>query len=274
MEKCKYCNKKFNSQQSVLGHIAHCDDFKNWKDRVITYDFLYEEYINKGKSALEIAQNLGFPSSAIINKRLTQLHIPKRGISESRKMKRCKEKAAKTNIEKYGAFNVFCRESSNRKEWEQRIFDEEGITNVFQREDIIKKISNNSIQRFTKIHKIVLNYLKEIGYECKIEHSISEYLPGYKRKQFRFYDICIESIKTIIEVNGNYWHANPKKYKSSDILNMRSGKFKQAQEIWDRDNEKRQMAINKGYEVIVLWETEVNNGEFKEELWKLLKLKK
>jgi G:T-mismatch repair DNA endonuclease (very short patch repair protein) len=79
-------------------------------------------------------------------------------------------------------------------------------------------------------------------------------------KMRRFYDFLLNDIKLIIEVNGDYWHANPLLYKETDILNYKFG-IKKAKDIWDRDQFKKEMAEKKGYTLIYIWETEIHDNK-------------
>jgi len=57
----------------------------------------------------------------------------------------------------------------------------------------------------------------------------------------------------IIEINGDYWHANPLKYKKDDFNSM----MKMTSEtIWKKDEIKKEWAIQHGYEVLTIWEQE------------------
>jgi G:T-mismatch repair DNA endonuclease (very short patch repair protein) len=63
------------------------------------------------------------------------------------------------------------------------------------------------------------------------------------------YDFTVLSLKKIIEFNGSYWHANPKMYPADFVVfNMT------AQEIWDRDEDKRKLAEQQGFEVLIVWD--------------------
>ena len=68
-------------------------------------------------------------------------------------------------------------------------------------------------------------------------------------------DILLKPVKVIVEIQGDYFHASPKKYKETDY-------FKQfdctAGDIWKRDAKKREFLQSKGYEVVWIWETEIN----------------
>jgi G:T-mismatch repair DNA endonuclease (very short patch repair protein) len=69
------------------------------------------------------------------------------------------------------------------------------------------------------------------------------------------FDIFIPSINTLIEVNGNYWHLNPKLYESSHVDKYRNVT---AEEIWKRDEQKRLIAKSLGYNVVTVWESEAH----------------
>lgn len=68
------------------------------------------------------------------------------------------------------------------------------------------------------------------------------------------YDLVFKEEKIIIEVNGTYWHGDPRKYKASDLIYG-----KEAHQIWEKDNRKRQVAETNGYAVLVLWESDLTS---------------
>jgi hypothetical protein len=59
--------------------------------------------------------------------------------------------------------------------------------------------------------------------------------------------------KKIIEFNGDYWHCNPHIYEA-DYFNKNKGLT--AEKIWKYDDEKIKLAKLKGYQVLVIWESE------------------
>jgi hypothetical protein len=71
--------------------------------------------------------------------------------------------------------------------------------------------------------------------------------------RYYFYDYVIPDKRKIIEFNGDYWHANPKLYESH-WQHPVSKKY--AREIWMEDAKKIDIAINKGYNLFVVWETD------------------
>lgn len=65
------------------------------------------------------------------------------------------------------------------------------------------------------------------------------------------FDLGLEN--KLIEYNGDYWHANPKKYSAKDVIKV-TGRI--AQDIWQRDAEKVKWAEDQGYEVLTIWESD------------------
>lgn len=78
-----------------------------------------------------------------------------------------------------------------------------------------------------------------------------------KRNCF-IYDFLLPDTKTIIEVNGDYFHANPFFYKEEDIIYLPSGPQKVC-DVWVKDKRKIDFAVSKGYSVIVIWEYDLNH---------------
>ena len=76
----------------------------------------------------------------------------------------------------------------------------------------------------------------------------------------RSYDFRIEGTKTLIEVNGDYWHANPCIYKGDDQINHPDG-YVLASQIWKRDADKRFIAESYGYRVVYVWEAEIKGKD-------------
>jgi G:T-mismatch repair DNA endonuclease (very short patch repair protein) len=67
------------------------------------------------------------------------------------------------------------------------------------------------------------------------------------------YDLTVN--KKIIEFNGDYWHMNPSKYKSSSYNKT---KKMLASDIWQYDANKIKLAESHGYEVLTIWESDYN----------------
>jgi G:T-mismatch repair DNA endonuclease (very short patch repair protein) len=71
----------------------------------------------------------------------------------------------------------------------------------------------------------------------------------YSIEDIYVYDFCLPGNKKIIEVNGTYWHADPRVYNENDAVHDVLAK-----KIWNRDKKKLGYAKRAGYDVLVVWE--------------------
>lgn len=75
-----------------------------------------------------------------------------------------------------------------------------------------------------------------------------------------FPDILIEECNLCIEFFGDYWHANPKKFNSDDILRNFTAK-----QIWENDRRRiynlENNIPNKNYKVIIVWQDDYTNSK-------------
>lgn len=103
----------------------------------------------------------------------------------------------------------------------------------------------SSQNRMSKLHQKIRTYLKldELGF-------VSEQRIGR-----RFVDELNERAKIIVEVNGDYTHANSKFFKADDVIKLR-GQCYTAIEKWKADERRRSELNARGYHVITVWESD------------------
>lgn len=79
-----------------------------------------------------------------------------------------------------------------------------------------------------------------------------------KQKPIKKYkcDFYIPKYNLIVEIDGDYWHANPKKYKANDIIGPSK---KTAKKIWESDKTKTHDILNEGYKVLRYWASDLKN---------------
>lgn len=108
----------------------------------------------------------------------------------------------------------------------------------------IKNLLNVSKQ-FSKLHMEIAEKLKlrEKGFSG--EQRVDRYLV----------DEINKSAKIIIEINGDYIHANPQKYQQDDIIKLPGNSYTAA-EKWESDRIKIDKLQELGYKVIVIWESD------------------
>ena len=82
-------------------------------------------------------------------------------------------------------------------------------------------------------------------------------------------DFYMPSKNIAIEIQGDYWHMNPKIYVANDT----NRKLKTAQEIWDKDALKVRKCEDKGIKLITIWESDWKNNkeQIKKDLLIILK---
>lgn len=73
----------------------------------------------------------------------------------------------------------------------------------------------------------------------------------------RSYDFHILDSNIILEINGDYWHANPNLYEETSLIQY-PGIKKYAKEVWDSDKLKKELAESYGYKVLYIWESDIN----------------
>lgn len=170
----------------------------------------------------------------------------------------------KVMIEKYGKRSITSpgnKMSHLSEERKQKIYMamREGFKrwvdnmNDDERNSHFKNCGIKGLQALTKISKLELriqSLLNALGVEY-----IAQFQVG-----FNAFDIRLANTNIIIEVNGDFWHANPIKYKSDDILTfpMPPGR-KTAEEVWKKDARKNDYATKKGYNIIIIWESEMKS---------------
>lgn len=112
----------------------------------------------------------------------------------------------------------------------------------------IKKFNRSAIKytrpRFSKPHEKVVSVLDKLN----IRYNIEELVKYYKL------DIFLKDYSLGIEVNGDFWHCSPIKYKDAIL-------YKRQLYSLRKDKSKHTYVKRKyGYELLYLWESDVNGN--------------
>jgi hypothetical protein len=101
---------------------------------------------------------------------------------------------------------------------------------------------------------------REIYNTLKIEFKnlLRQFSLKYENDKWFIFDFKLQN--KLIEYNGDYWHANPLKYQKDKIFNFRKYKMT-AEDVWNKDKLKKQIAINNGYNILTIWENNYNNNK-------------
>lgn len=326
--KCELCGKEFNGynpKTALSRHNIYCKDKYDFLEKYnLNNDNIIEIY-NKCGSVLQFKKKFPFRENNkfyynILKDFNAEVSFKKAGNSINTKLDR-----KKTNLEKHGYEHNFDKNCESRNQWEKKLLENEGITNVFQREEVKKKTIETNLLKYgveylsqkeefkinekyciskygeiegankykeicynrgkstrleyfinkfgeidgtikylerrknficskngciSKLSVIFSDMLKSLNIKFETEFSIS-YNGSYKKYDFKIGN-------NLIELNGEFWHANPKKYHSDDILSFPGGKVI-AKDIWNKDKIKKNIAINNGYNILYFWENEINN---------------
>lgn len=123
------------------------------------------------------------------------------------------------------------------------------IIKLSKRDPEIKCISYDdecwSERKESKPEKIIREYLDEMKIEYKQEAQI-------EFNSFWMFDFHILNSNLLIEVQGDYWHCNPKIYLEPINSYQKWAK--------KRDYLKKDYANKRGYEILYFWENDINQN--------------
>jgi len=161
-------------------------------------------------------------------------------------------KIRRTCVEKYG-FRYACQSELVKSKISQRVKESwDRLTDdqrQYRLEKIFGGIKNQAFRSKLefRVENILAQWRNENGITFRTTYFISKYS----------YDFLVDG-HIIIEVQGDYWHANPLHYKPDDILYYPNKKI-MAKEVWAKDDIKKQKAIDKGFQIVYIWEHEMKD---------------
>jgi len=234
-----------------------------------------------------------------INKQKSIL-LEKYGVDNVSKSELIKEKKRSTFIKNYGVDNIW--KSKEYYFWLHSFMEEKyGKKSLPNKYGNMQKWWDNQTVEYKQNHmkpankgfkyfwnnlndelknEIIQKRSREIikYFDSKLETRIAVLLDilqiSYQRQFWikrKSYDFKIHNTNVIIEVQGDFWHANPEIYKDDDLLNFGDRIWK-ASELWYNDLIKKNDAESIGYKVIYFWEQEINElNDF--QLMKLVEFK-
>jgi len=283
--KCKICNKEF-SNRMFLAHVSrvHKDDFNSVSDLEnfvlfsrfnLTTEIAFRiisEYQNGG-TILGISQAYMLPYKWV-SRLLKNNGVKLKTSKEINNQKSVRDKIKKSVRNKYGVDNV--SKSNDIKELKKETFIKNyGVDNIFKLDEFKDSINKIMLEKYgvkrisgwfsmseeqkeiqikrlcsgnsSKLEKRVGKSLIDIGFKIESQFGINK----------KMFDYHIKETNILIEVNGDFWHGNPKKYKSTDILPFPK-KEVIVESLWKKDENKLKIALKNGYKVVTLWEMDIN----------------
>jgi hypothetical protein len=214
-----------------------------------------------------------------VRQECTNTCLTKYGVTNVSKCESVKSKKAETFRTNYGVDNI--RKSKAYYEWLDSYmiehYGKKRITGSNQSEikkewwanlpaDVRKQkidaiLKNLHTGCFSKLETNIAILLDEFGIEYERSFWIN-------KKQF---DFKIKNTSILIEVNGDFWHANPIKYKCDDVLRFPNTQGVLASDVWQKDFKKIKMANDLGYKVITVWESDIKSNKHVEILFNEIK---
>ena len=155
-----------------------------------------------------------------------------------------KNKIQNTMLDNYGV-EYFLKRGNHYSAITETMIQKHGVENIFfdttwQKTNSLFLMSN--IKETSQIEQDICEKLCEIGFK-KSYFKGSVYGQKFVSSNNSYYkiDFYNEDYNMVVEVQGDYWHCNPKIYKD-DYFNKT--KKKTAKEIWEKDNERKLKIIN------------------------------
>lgn len=207
--------------------------------------------------------------------------IKKYGVDNISKLNITKEKKKSTMQKNYGRINNFCntdiqKYAHSKIDYElayrlnlDSIIKKYGVDNVSKidfvrnkissyQKDRISKMTEEERKELTKICRTYIKYKKISKLELRIQSILNDFNISYNCNYF-IYGFYVDLIfnKNILEIMGDFWHGNPNKYNSGSFINLPGGKVK-VDDLWNKDEIKKNKLERKGYKMYYLWESDIN----------------
>lgn len=287
--KCPYCKKEYIKDHLTVHFNKYCQN----KGENTLYDFYntisngdIEKLIcmyNNGYSLNELCQKkdclFPFFSRRTVEKILKSVGVKIRTIKESTNQTRCRNKYKNTCEEKYGkgVKNVSQSDIVKKRKCET-FLKNYGVDNIwkcdwfndYQTKIMIEKYGKKRISGFdgkTQEEKDIINQKRfetksqrgqyDSSLEERVERIMKENGIKYKRPWFMYhhpYDFIFgDHKKCLLEINGDYWHANPKIYKETDTFHNGIT----AKQIWERDAKFKDCLDGTEWKLYYLWEYDI-----------------
>jgi len=269
---CQFCKKSHSK-------MARCKVKSEYLKSEEFLDRIAELYVEKELCLHDVADRICEEGPYCVNfvtiHKILKMRGLNRSVSEANDLDSSKTKREVTNLERTGFKHNFCAGCPSRDKWEARLYEEEGITNVFQRECVKEKIKKSILENYSVEYS---GDLKIRG--CKTTSCLNDQLENWLKSQdidffmekkldkkegwYYSYDFCLEEYKLIIEVNGDYWHGNPFIYDVDDVIMKGSSAEIVVADKWLYDQQKAERAEELGYKVMVIWELDLKTDENKQ----------
>ena len=293
---CPWCEKKFDTIKKLHGHKATCKKSRRanhlFQLLFLNKKFFQKYYIEEGLSAYKISnsilkhidQNKINHNAGLLILLLKHYGLKSRNFSETALLESTRKSYRETCIKKYGDINALGKKSPIYHKRNNTIKEKYGVDNAFQirnekgipiavqaTRDKYNIFCPNELDSYkancgkkSKPHILVEKYLEEksISYISEMKGMDNKTFLKYNEHFRKLYaprpDIIIDKI--VIEIYGDKWHCNPKKYKPNDMVYLWDGETT-AKEKWKYDKHRKEHIESFGYKVYEIWASEISQGK-------------
>lgn len=125
----------------------------------------------------------------------------------------------------------------------QRVWNENGFRDEYK-EELIKRAS----RKHSKLHDRVKAWMEREGFvDFESEQVIEESDHGITVDELH------KDKELVVEVYGDYWHANPSIYSDEDILNYPGKGEITASDVRKKDLRRNSFLRDAGYDIVIVW---------------------
>ena len=120
----------------------------------------------------------------------------------------------------------------------------------------LEKNASKMSNKMTKPERLFFEMMNSLSIDCEPQKIIDK----------KIFDFYMPKTNTVVEIHGDYWHANPIIYEGKELNKTQLRNVK-------NDSFKKTLALGRGYLFEEIWEYDLNNNFeiIKERLIKLWK---
>lgn len=245
-------NRFIVSKENLKNNGFTDDEISNICQTPSMISFWIKKGLSERNAIIKIAENQSKAAKNVdFEKRLLPSNIEywlNRGFSE----KDSKLKVSETQqtfskekcFQKYGEEKGLLRWKNRQDKWQKSLYKNGNIKGGYS------KVSQ-------ELFYAISRYCNNVKYAI----NNSELVIRKDQKNY-YYDFVDTDRNKIIEYNGDQYHANPLKYESNSYPHpYRKEIGHTAKDIWEYDSLKKNLAIENGYEYLVIWDSEYKQNK-------------
>lgn len=242
---CKVCSRTMKSitNSHLKKHSMTCDDYRHMFPGSSMGDFSrFDKWrlSEENKQNMQRANKLVYSNLKISEKRKRNLGEAMKKPSYKQTLSQAMKKYAQTEEGKRHHSNkpVTARmKMSNFQRWVSDFGMDEAIKRQldWQSKNILPAASRNTKPELQLAELLRLSGIKFVRQMMLPRIYCDFYIPEYN---------------LVIEVDGDYWHANPEKFSPDDLIGP---KKTSARQIWENDRKKEDKIKSHGHKVMRIW---------------------